>query len=422
MALPRRAAWSGLFVWIGFALVLLVAPWVFPGGAALARLSQFGYLLIICLAYNLQLGQGGLLSFCHAVFAGIGGFAVAHLINAMSASGGTWIPLPLMPLAGGLAAAALALPLGFVATRRAGVTFAMITLGLGAMIGTVATMLPGLFGGDSGISFDRVYGQPLLGWTFGPTRELYYLIAFYAFACAVLMYAFTATPLGRMLNAVRDNAERVEFVGYDPRRVRFLAMLIASFFAGVGGALSAINYEIVNAGDAFGLLASGNYLLFTFVGGTTVFYGPILGAGLMVLALSVLADVSAAWMLYLGLAFMLVVMFVPGGVASVLQRHVQLARAGRMRGLLRPYAQAALPLALTLAGVIALIEMLYRAQGGDTGAARFDYLGLTLDVQQRASWLLAAAAVLLGAFGLRWAVPPVRRAWDALVVAAGTDA
>jgi ABC-type branched-subunit amino acid transport system permease subunit len=98
------------------------------------------------------------------------------------------------------------------------------------------------------------------------------------------MYAFTLTPLGRMLNAVRDNPERVEFVGYSTQRVRYLAFMIAGFFAGIGGALAAINFEIVNASDSLSAVRSGGYLLFTFLGGATFFFGPMIGAVLLVLA------------------------------------------------------------------------------------------------------------------------------------------
>ena len=98
------------------------------------------------------------------------------------------------------------------------------------------------------------------------------------------MFAFTRTPLGRMLNAVRDNPERVEFIGYNTQRVRYLAFIIAGFFAGIAGGLAAINFEIVTA-EVVGAARSGAYLLFTFLGGATFFFGPIIGAVLLVLAL-----------------------------------------------------------------------------------------------------------------------------------------
>ena len=91
------------------------------------------------------------------------------------------------------------------------------------------------------------------------------------------MYAFTRTPLGRMLNAVRDNPERVEFIGYSTQRVRYLSFIIAGFFAGVAGGMYALNFEIATA-EVVGARRSGAYLLFTFLGGATFFFGPIIGA------------------------------------------------------------------------------------------------------------------------------------------------
>lgn len=86
------------------------------------------------------------------------------------------------------------------------------------------------------MSSNRVVGKPFMGITFGPQIQVYYLIAIYTFVCTAAMYAFTRTPLGRVLNAVRDNPERVEFIGYSTQRVRYLAFIIAGFFAGVSAA------------------------------------------------------------------------------------------------------------------------------------------------------------------------------------------
>ncbi len=148
-----------------------------------------------------------------------------------------------------------------------------------------------------------MYGTTFLGFEFGPSIQVYYLIAVYCFICTALMFAFTATPLGRMLNAVRDNPERVAFVGYNTQRVRYMGFIIAGFFAGIGGGLAAINFEIVTAMDSVSIIRSGTYLLFTFLGGATFFFGPIIGGVLMVVATVFLSEITKAWMLYLGLIF-----------------------------------------------------------------------------------------------------------------------
>ena len=109
----------------------------------------------------------------------------------------------------------------------------MITLGLGELVFAMSLMIPEFFGGEGGVSGNRVVGQAVMGITYGPAIQVYYLIAVYTFISVVLMFAFTQTPLGRMLNAVRDNPERVEFVGYNTQRVRYTAFIIAGFFAGI---------------------------------------------------------------------------------------------------------------------------------------------------------------------------------------------
>ena len=298
----RSKPWntSRYIIWGLFALLLVAAPWVFKSSLALNILSQVGYVVIICLSYNILFGQGGMLSFGHAVYTGLGGFAAIHMMNYAS-HGGIHFPLVAIPLVGGVAGVFAANLLGYVTTDKVGTTFAMITLGIGELVAAAGLMFPGITGGDGGITTNRVYGAPFLGLTFGPQIQVYYLIAAYCFVCTVLMFAFTGTPLGRMLNAVRDNPERVEFIGYNTQLVRWYSFIVSGFFAGIGGGLAAINFEIVNASDALSAVRSGGYLLFTFLGGATFFFGPIIGAVLLVVASVLLSELTKAWLLYLGL-------------------------------------------------------------------------------------------------------------------------
>ncbi|MGL4808713.1 MAG: branched-chain amino acid ABC transporter permease, partial [Giesbergeria sp.] len=272
-----------IVIWGLFALLLIVAPHLFKSSLALTMLSQIGYLIIICLSYNMLLGQGGMLSFGHAVYTGLGSFIAIHAMN-LASKGSLPIPLVLIPIVGGLAGMFFAILLGYVTTKKASTTFAMITLGVGELVAAMALMFPEFFGGEGGITTDRVYGTSFFGITFGPGIQVYYLIAVYCFVCTAAMFAFTGTPLGRMLNAVRDNPERAEFIGYNTQKVRYLAFIIAGFFAGIGGGLTAINFEIITAADSVSVIRSGGYLLFTFLGGATFFFGPIIGAVLLVLA------------------------------------------------------------------------------------------------------------------------------------------
>ena len=394
-AVVKSGPLGRLVVWGLFAALLVVLPLLFRSSLALTMLSQMGYLVIICLSYNILLGQGGMLSFGHAVYTGMGAFIAVHAMN-LATKGALPLPLVVIPLVGGLAGMFFAALFGYVTTKKSGTTFAMITLGMGELVAAMSLMFPGFFGGEGGVTTNRTYGAPFLGLTFGPQIQVYCLIAAYCFVSTVLMYAFTGTPLGRMLNAVRDNPERVEFIGYNTQWVRYLGFVIAGFFAGIGGALATINFEIVGASDSLSSVRSGGYLLFTFLGGATFFFGPIIGAVLLVLASVLLSEVTKAWLLYLGLVFLLMVMYAPGGIASLIMMNLRVAKFGKLGRLLGWYAVLALTGGLTFFGIAALIEMIYHMQLNEALGPVLSFLGIELNVKSAASWLGTVVVALIG--------------------------
>ncbi len=397
-------------IWSLYAVALIVAPLMWTSSLAQTMLSQMGIAIIACLSYNLLLGQGGMLSFGHAVYSGLGAYLAIHTLN-MIGGGQLALPVSLVPVVGGFAGLFFAALFGYVSTKKSGTPFAMITLGLGELIWSMSLMLPEFFGGEGGISSNRVVGKGLMGITFGPQIQVYYLIAVYCFVCTALLYAFTRTPLGRMLNAVRDNPERVEFIGYDTQWVRFLAFLIAGFFAGVSGGLSALNFEIVTA-EVVGAARSGAYLLFTFLGGATFFFGPIIGAVLMVVALVLLSELTKAWLLYLGLIFLFMVMYAPGGIASLIMMNLRLAAFGKLRALWPSYLGLAGAALTVLVGGSTMVEMLYHLQLNEALGPKMSYLGVALDAKSVDSWF-GAGFVLLTGLGLFEVVRrQFRREWD----------
>ena len=392
----RFKPWNvGRFViWTLFAVALIVAPMLFRSSLALTMLSQIGYLIIICLSYNMLLGQGGMLSFGHAVYTGLGSFIAIHAMN-MAGKGSFSIPLVLIPIVGGLAGAFFAILLGFVTTKKSGTTFAMITLGIGELVASMALMFPEFFGGEGGITTDRVYGQSFFGISFGPAIQVYYLIAVYCFICTAAMFAFTGTPLGRILNAVRDNPERVEFIGYNTQRVRYFAFIISGFFAGLAGGLYTLNFEIVTA-EVVGAARSGAYLLFTFLGGATFFFGPIIGAVLLVLASVLLSELSKAWLLYLGLVFLFMVMYAPGGVASLIMMNLRLAKFGKLRQLWASYLALGGTALVGVMGAACMIEMTYHLQLNAALGPELTFLGATLNAKGFTSWFGAVFVMVTG--------------------------
>ncbi|RRS05993.1 branched-chain amino acid ABC transporter permease [Aquabacterium soli] len=381
-------------VWTLFALILFVAPKLFTSSLSMTMLSQMGIGIIVCLSYNMLLGQGGMLSFGHAVYSGLGSFAAIHALNHVS-GGGLNIPVSLIPVVGGIGGLIVAAILGAVTTKKSGTIFAMITLGVGELVYSMSLMLPEFFGGEGGISGNRVVGEPFMGITFGPQTQVYYLIAVYCFICTVLMYAFTRTPLGRMLNAVRDNPERVEFIGYDTQRVRFLSFMIAGFFAGVAGGLYTLNFEIVTA-EVVSAHRSGAYLLFTFLGGALFYFGPIIGAVLMVFATVLLSELTKAWLLYLGVIFLVMVMYAPGGVASLIMMNVRVAAYGMLRRLWTSYLALAGTLATALLGISAMVEMVYHIKLNEALGPQMSFLGAELNTRGLDAWLGAVLLVIVG--------------------------
>ncbi len=381
-------------VWGGYALVMIAAPLLWKSSLSLTMLSQIGISIIACLAFNMLLGQGGMLSFGHAVYSGLGSFFAIHALN-LASKGQVVVPVSLVPLVAGGFGALFAVLLGFVTTKKAGTPFAMITLGVGELVAAMALMFPGFFGGEGGITGNRVQGQSLLGITFGPQIQLYYLIAIYTFISTVLMFAFTRTPLGRMLNAVRDNPERVEFIGYNTQYVRYFAFIASGFFMGIAGGLAALNFEIVTS-EVVGAARSGAYLLFTFLGGAIFFFGPIIGAVLLVLSLVLLSELTQAWLLYLGLVFTFMVMYAPGGISSLIMMNLRVASFGKLRPLLASYLALAGTAATVLLGAAVMIEMLYHLQLNEALGPNMKFMGATINAKGFDSWFGACFVLAVG--------------------------
>ena len=213
--------------------------------------------------------------------------------------------------------------------------------------------------------------------TFGPQEQVYYLIAGWGFISAAAMYAITRTPFGRICNAVRDNPDRAAFIGYNMTTVRFMAFSMAGLFAGIAGGLTALNFEIVTS-SAMGAGQSGAVVLMTYIGGVGNFAGPIVGAILVTYLQVMLSDITGAWQLYFGLLFIVIVMFVPDGIAGLMARQTPLVRAGQFHKVLPWYALSfvtALPEegwpldALSLWTQVPVFDVL-RFAGATTSAAR----------------------------------------------------
>ena len=309
--------------------------------------------------------------------------------------------------------------LGWLVTKQRATAFAMITMGLGELVSAAALMFMGFFGGEGGISIDRVMDTSLLGVSYTSPWQVYCLVLAWAFIAAVLMRLQTQTPLGRIANATRDNFERAQFVGYDPRMVRLLQFTLSGFFAGVGGGLYVLIYEIVTF-DTVSAAKSANALLAVYIGGAGGFFGPILGTIVVVLLQSGVSLLSNAWLLYVGVLFIVMVMYAPGGLIGLLFMHVPIWRIGRLRELALPYLRAFPPALLILLGFVLLVELTSFTTIGAAQGKKFAIGGNVIDTTAPLPWLVALAALGLGALWMRREARGFRERWDALIEDAKT--
>jgi branched-chain amino acid transport system permease protein len=397
-------------VWVVAALALLLLPRIFGSGGSLTTFSLIGISIIFSLSYNILLGQTGMLSFGHAVYYGLGGFLVIHAINMIGANKLS-IPLPIVPLIGGLTGLLFAALLGWVSTQRSGTAFAMISLGVAELIASSALILRTFFGGEAGISANRTKLFKLFGWNFGPQIQIYYLVAAWTLIAVIAMYALTRTPLGRMCNAVRDNPQRAQFVGYDPHMVRYLAFCFSGFFAGIAGALAAINFEIANSAY-LGAVQSGTVLFATYIGGVGFFVGPIVGAIFVTFLSLGLSDLTQVWQLYFGLIFIAVVLFAPGGITGLVMLHRPLIKAGTLTKILPSYLITLAPTLAMIAGLILSLETIvhYTVNPGDDSHIRA--FGVSFDAASRYIWAMAAILLIGGYLVARKTWRWVGHAWD----------
>lgn len=341
-------------------LFLLFLPNIFTTSFALTLFSKMGVLIIFSVAYNMLLGQAGLLSFGHAIYFGLAGYASIHILSAINESYLPSLPLILLPFIGAFVGLMLGICIGYLSTKRLGTAFAMISLGFCELVTALTLIFVVFFNGEDGIQADRVTGNEFLGFTYGPQSEVYYLILFWCIISVSLMYLLTKTPFGRMCNAVRDNQQRAEFVGYNVRKVRWLAFSLSAMFAGAAGSLHAINYEHIGF-ESVSLVQSGLVLFMAYIGGIGNFLGPILGAISLTYLDTMLSDITEAWVLYYGIIFVLVIAFAPQGISGIIMVHEPIIRnnPSLLKKLVFPYTIFLVSIIILTIGFTSIIELIH---------------------------------------------------------------
>jgi branched-chain amino acid transport system permease protein len=264
-------------------LIALLAPWVGIYPVFMMKLLCFA--MFAC-AYNLLLGFGRMLSFGHAAFFGFAAYVASWLITAHAVGPG-------LAVVGGMAVAAfLGLVIGGLAIRRHGIYFAMITLALGQLVYFVCLEAP-FTGGENGLQ-----GVPR-GSLFGllPLRSdviLYYLVLLAFVAVFLFIRRVVHSPFGQVLKAIRENEPRAISLGYDSNRYKLLAFVLSATLSGLAGSLNALVLGFATLSDVQ-QSTSGEVILMTLLGGTGTFFGPVVGAALIVTLQEYLSDIVGGW-------------------------------------------------------------------------------------------------------------------------------
>lgn len=335
-------------------IVLLAIPWVTSLGMLNAAIKAL-IAALLALAFNLLMGQAGLLSFGHAAFFGIGAFATIHVMRVVA--NGLPVPTVILPLAGGIGGLALGLVSGWFATKRTGAYFAMITLAIAELLNALSLRWTWAFGGEAGISSMR---SPWMGLSFGSSIEVYYLVLIWVSGCILLLYLYNQTPFGRLTLAIRDNENRVRFLGYDTHKTKVVIFSISAMFAGIAGGLLAIAEETASYA-AFSGNVSTMAVLHTFIGGSGTFFGPALGAALFTFFAQEISDISRSWLLYEGTIFVMVMMFMPTGIGGMIVTLSQMLqkkdrKPEEVRELLRQYLRFGCATAFVFAAIVCFVE------------------------------------------------------------------
>lgn len=298
-------------------LLLLALPyWLNWVGGYTSLGSRVLILGLAAMSLNFLLGFTGVLSFGHAAYFGLGAYGVGLTIKYL-------LPSTLAGMAVGVIAGTIAAGIiGALIVRLRGIYFAMVTIAFGQVFYFVAYRWNSVTGGDDGLS--GWHRMPIdLGFTtvdiLGSDKALYYLVLV-SFAVAVaIMAALLRSPFGRTLLAIRENERRTRFLGIPVDRHIWLSWVISCLFVSLAGTLYAL---LNNFADPHDLRwdQSGDFVIMAVLGGMRAFWGPLIGAAIFVVLQDYVSSMTANWMSFIGLFFVLVVLFFPRGVLGIIQR------------------------------------------------------------------------------------------------------
>ncbi|MBI3635037.1 MAG: branched-chain amino acid ABC transporter permease [Candidatus Rokubacteria bacterium] len=302
--------------WIAVLAAVVLLPFVVRHAVA----TEIWIFAIFGLGLNLLLGYTGMLSFGQATFFGSAAYVAGWLLKHQG--------IGVLPALGvGIAVGALsAAAVGYLCVQRSGLYFIMLTFALNQMFYFIAYQWTTVTGGEDGMP--GIPRPRLLGVDLDHPLAYYVAVTALFLVCLWLMQRIVEAPLGKILQALRENEVRAEAVGYDARRFKLLAFVISGAFAGVAGVLYAMLFGIVPL-DAIGFLFSGNVVFATLIGGSGSLYGPVIGAFIFIWLSESVSTIWQRWPLLLGVAFVIVVLFFRGGAVEAWHRLLAWRRAAR---------------------------------------------------------------------------------------------
>lgn len=287
-------------------LFLMVFPFIMPYEALAINILIFG---LFAMGFNLLFGYMGLLSFGHAAFLGIGSYLTGIGIVHYGMSWGTAI------LVGVIGAAIGGLIMGFLAIRTRGIYFSMVTLALGQIVFYGFYKAESLTGGENGLRGVRVDSFNIFGFPVDFLNPLvkYYIILFFVVIAIWLISRILSSPLGAVMEAIRENEKRAAACGFDVARTKLLVFVLSAAICGLAGSLRALHLSIVPI-DSLHYLQSGQAVMMSILGGMGTFFGPFVGAAVMLYLEDVVTTLTKHWMAVIGLIFMFFVLFFPKGI------------------------------------------------------------------------------------------------------------
>ena len=301
--------WLGL---AGVGVLLSILPY-FISEYRLNMVITMAIYSLYALSFNILFGNGGLISFGHAAYFGIGAYTSILLYKHLG--------LSMLPgiIAGGVSGALLGIIFGVFVVRRGGVYFALLTLAFNMLIYAAAEKWRGLTGGEDGVASMRpALHIPGLGSIdMFSTVNWYYFVIVVVFLSAAFCWYFTKTPLGRLNECLRENEDRTRFIGYNIYASKLVIYVISTFLAGLAGGLAGSFQEFVSV-TFINMDKSAEVLQMTFIGGARTFWGPILGACFLRYFNDMLSSFTEHWLLMQGAVFILLVMYVPQGLSGLL--------------------------------------------------------------------------------------------------------